>query len=326
MIKEENPFSEIYKQCNNLSNIEKYEMFAKKSNKIPLYLDIELTNYCNIHCNMCPVGTGVMKRNRGFMSDEVFGKILDNIKRYHIQGVRLIRWGEPTLHTRFLDWMEALKDEGVLVHFNTNGLLLDEEMIRRIIDIKVDSVKFSFQGIDDLTYREMRSGGSYSKLLSIIKMMHAMRRDRCPYISVTTSTTYESDEEILHFKKEISPYCDEVSVGKTKIQHIDIERMKLPKNRREVYERFMKADKCGMRRMASCPEIWDKLSINWDGSVSACCQDYDNIMIVGNILEQDLKEIFHDEKERYYREVLKNNNYEQLALCQNCYEYIPLKH
>lgn len=146
-----------------------------------------------------------------------------------------------------------------------------------------------------------------------------------PYISVTTSTTYESDEEIQRFKEEVSPYCDEVNVGKTKMQHVDIERMNLSKNRREIYERFMKEDKCGMRRMTVCPEIWDKLSVNWDGSVSGCCQDYDNIMIVGNILERDLKEIFHSEKEKLYREMLKDNHYEQLLLCQNCYEYIPLK-
>lgn len=170
-----NPFSEIYKQCNSSSNIEKYEDICRNQNKVPVYLDVELTNYCNIHCNMCPVGTGAMKRNKGFMSDKVFEKILDNIKRYHIKGVRFIRWGEPTLHLKFLDWAKALKDEGSLVHFNTNGLLLDEKMIRGIVDTKIDSVKFSFQGIDDLTYKEMRSGGSYSKLLSAIKMMYAMR-------------------------------------------------------------------------------------------------------------------------------------------------------
>lgn len=322
----ENAFNEIYRKCNNTSNIEKAADMCKTPHKVPLYLDIELTNCCNIHCNMCPVGTDAMKRNKGFMSEEVFEQILNNIKRYHIQGVRFIRWGEPTLHPHFLDWAKALKQEGVLVHFNTNGLLLNEEKIKEIIEAKIDSVKFSFQGIDDLTYGEMRSGGSYSKLLHIIKMMYSMRgKGAKPYISVTTSITYESDEEITRFQEEISPYCDEVGVGRTKMQHIDIKRMKLSKERKTVYERFMKEDRSSMHRMTVCPEIWDKLSVNWDGSVSACCQDYDNIMIVGNILENDLKEIFHNEKEKYYREILKNDNYEQLALCRNCYEYIPLK-
>lgn len=220
----------------------------------------------------------------------------------------------------------VLKREGVLVHFNTNGLLLDEKMIEKIIDIEIDSVKFSFQGIDNQTYGEMRNGGSYFQLFNTIKMMYKMRSNRkTPYISISTTTTYESEEEIESFKKAVSPYCDEVNVGKTKMTHVDIAHMNLSEERREIYQHFIKAEKGSMQHMPVCQEIWDKLSINWDGSVSACCQDYDNIMLAGNILENDLQEIFMGEREKSYREILKNSDYDKLSLCSNCYEYIPLK-
>lgn len=321
-----NPFVELYKQCNASSNAERYHTLNADSAALPLYLDVELTNYCNLHCNMCPVGMGEMKRSKGFMNDDVFERVLDNIKRYHIRGVRFIRWGEPTLHPRFLDYAERLKKIGVLVHFNTNGLLLDDDMMEKIVDIGIDSVKFSFQGIDDLTYGEMRKGGSYSQLLDTIKTMHNIRGGGIIYISITTSTTYESDEEIMRFKEEVRPYCDEVTVGRTKMQHVDIEQMELSKERKKIYENYIKEDKGNMRRMSVCPEIWNKLSINWDGSVSACCQDYDDMMLVGNIMETDLQAIFMGEQEKYYREILKNSAYDKLRLCQNCYEYIALKH
>lgn len=321
-----NPFIKIYKQCNGSTNIEKYQALDAATSAVPIYLDVELTNCCNIKCNMCPVGVGSMKRNKGFMSDETFAKLLDNIRKYPIQGVRLIRWGEPTLHPHFLDWIEELKQAGVLVHFNTNGLLLDEEMSRRLISTEIDSVKFSFQGIDDLTYSEMRNGGSYSQLFNNIKTLYEMRGEKeAPYISITTSTTYESPEEIEHFKNTVRPYCDEVNVGRTKMQHVDIDLMNLPDERRKIYEDYMNSDNGYMSRMPVCPEIWDKLSINWDGSVSACCQDYDNIMLVGNIHEQDIPEIFLGAREKQYRDILKNDNYDKLSLCQNCYEYISLK-
>ena len=86
-----NPFLAIYKQCNGGSNSEKYDNMQIKGLDVPIYLDVELTNCCNIHCNMCPVGTGVMKRDKGFMSDAVFETIMDNIKKYKIRGVRFIR-------------------------------------------------------------------------------------------------------------------------------------------------------------------------------------------------------------------------------------------
>lgn len=213
-----------------------------------------------------------------------------------------------------------------MVHFNTNGLLFNDEAVEKILRTGIDSVKFSFQGINSLTYSEMRSGGNYLQLIDAIKQMYRMRGEKeKPYISITTSVTYESEQEIEQFKTNVSPYCDEVSVGKTKMQHVDIERMNLSAERRKIYERFMKEDKGQMRHVSVCPEIWDKLSINWDGSVSACCQDFDNMMIVGNILENDLPEIFSGNRERQYREVLKDDNYDVLPLCQNCYEYITLK-
>lgn len=234
--------------------------------------------------------------------------------------------GEPTLHPRFLEWGGA-KSEGVLVHFNTNGLLLTEEMIKEIINLKIDSIKFSFQGIDVITYSEMRSGGSYTQLINAIKTMHKMRGDReKPYISVSTSTTYETKGEIFRFREEISKWCDEVNVGKTLLEHVDVMCMGLTEERQQIYEQFIKEKSWNMSRPVACAEIWDKLSINWDGNVSACCADYDNMMIVGNILENDLQELFCGEKERQYREILKNDNYDILPLCRNCYEYIPLKH
>lgn len=103
-MKRENPFNKIYGQCNGGSNIEKYNLLSSGRISAPIYLDLELTNYCNIRCNMCPVGTNVMKREQGYMSETVFEMILDNIKMFRIQGVRLIRWGEPTLHPDFFKW------------------------------------------------------------------------------------------------------------------------------------------------------------------------------------------------------------------------------
>lgn len=111
-----NPFLQIYKQCNTMSNIEKYDKLKNDKSILPIYLDIELTNCCNINCNMCPVGTGIMKRPKGFMSDEVFARVLEDIKKYKIQGVRFIRWGEPTLYKKFLKW-GVLKRRGCVGTF-----------------------------------------------------------------------------------------------------------------------------------------------------------------------------------------------------------------
>lgn len=109
------------------------------------------------------------------------------------------------------------------------------------------------------------------------------------------------------------------------MEHVDVESMGLPEERRKIYERYVERDNVMMCHMKVCPEVWDKLSVNWDGSVSACCQDYDDLMIVGNILESNLKDIFNGMEELKYREILKDSDYDKLPLCKHCFEYIPLK-
>lgn len=325
--KRSNPFTGIYKICNESNNREKYERVQNKK-EVPIYIDIELTNYCNIRCNMCPVGTKNMKRHQGMMNSETFERVCQQIEKNDIKGVRLIRWGEPTIHPYFLEYLKRLKQiEGLLVHFNTNGIHLSDRMLTEIVNMQIDSVKFSFQGIDELTYSEMQSGGKFNTIIDNIKRLYEIRGNaEKPYIFVTTTTTYESSEEIKYFKNEIEKYCDELVVGKTNIEFVDLNEMNISSDRYKLYKDYINNNKMTrMPYLQVCPELFDKLSINWDGTVSACCKDFDNQMIIGNIMEQDIKELFHNRIENEYRKSLVEKEYTSLPLCEKCYEYIALK-
>ncbi|SQC03121.1 radical SAM protein [Clostridium tetanomorphum] len=159
-----NPFKKIYDICNGDDPKEKY----LNQPNFPRYIDIELTNHCNYRCLMCPVGTGIMCRETGYMSDVVYEKILEEIKVYKTP-LRFIRWGEPTLHNNFIHYIKKAKNLGIICHFNTNGTLLTEEQLGQLVDIELDSIKFSFQGIDEKSYKEMRNSDYFKKLLNKIK-------------------------------------------------------------------------------------------------------------------------------------------------------------
>lgn len=71
-------------------------------------------------------------------------------------------------------------------------------------------------------------------------------------------------------------------------------------------------------KYSPCSEVLAKLSINWDGTVSACCADYDNKMIVGDIKSKSLAEIWNGHKLNYYRKMLKDMQHAELELCRYC--------
>lgn len=292
---------------------------------VPRYIDVELTNMCNFRCCFCPTGTKSMQRIKGHMPEEVVVAIEDNVKRYQIPGVRFIRWGEPTLHPQYLSILKRIKDAGAAIHINTNGSLLDKEQIRQLLDMELDSIKFSFQGADEGTYNEMREGGDYKRLLSIIRAMYEMRGDRLfPYIQISTTLTVETAEQIENFKADIAGYCDYYNVGYTQLNHLNVETMNIGVDERDKIRKLQEQEKLHHVYLETCNEAFDKLSINWNGDVTLCCSDYDNFMIVGNIMDMDIKSIFNSKAADMYRKVILKKQYGRIKCCSVCYERIPL--
>ncbi|OHW61974.1 S-adenosyl-L-methionine-dependent 2-deoxy-scyllo-inosamine dehydrogenase [Andreesenia angusta] len=316
-----NPFKKIYDTC----NVNNSREVLNKLPQFPRYIDIELTNHCNYKCLMCPVGTGSMNRNQGFMSEAIFNKILDEIKLYKTP-LRFIRWGEPTIHNEYINYIKKAKENGVICHVNTNGTMLEEKQMKKLIDIKLDSIKFSFQGVDRKTYIEMRNKDYFDNLIENIKKLYDIRKDNYyPYIQVSTTITYESKEMVEKFVGDIEQYCDMTNVGRTILDKINIEKVNLNDSDKARLIELKRKQSSSKKRFNCCPEVFDKLSINWDGTVTACCSDYDNLMIVGDLKKNSLKEIWLSEKMNEYREILSEKKYEKLELCKNCYDYMSVQ-
>lgn len=319
----ENPLLGIYKICNNGTNVDKYNRIVKHELELPRYLDVELTNCCNFRCCFCPTGTKSIKRPKGFMQDEVVDALIENVKKYHIPAVRFIRWGEPTLHPKYLDIIEKVKQTGSLIHINTNGSLITDEQIQKMVDMQLDSIKISFQGADEGTYNEMREGGDYNRLLQKVRRLHEIRGEReLPYIQISTTLTRETVEQIESFKNDIEEYCDYYNVGYTQLTHLNVENMNIDNQEKKKIRELQEYEKNNHKYICTCPEAFDKLSINWNGDVTLCCSDYDNFMIVGNILDMDLRQIFISEEADKYRKIVLSGEWSKIKCCSNCYEII----
>lgn len=265
-----------------------------------------------------------MQRMRGEMPMNVVEALADNIRKFKILGVRFIRWGEPTLHPKYIEIMDKVKKAGALVHLNTNGSLLDETQIRSLINIHLDSIKFSFQGADEGTYNEMREGGDYLKLLKTIKLFHEMRGSKnYPFIQVSTTLTTENKEQVENFKNDVQNYCDYYNIGYTKLGLLNVYSMKISDEEKNKLAQLQKSQAVTKKYIDVCTEAFDKLSINWNGDVTLCCSDYDNFMIVGNILDNNIKQIFNSNAAKIYREIILKKQYGKIKCCSNCYQYIP---
>lgn len=248
---------------------------------------------------MCPTGNGTLKREQGFIKLPLLEKVLDEAMEHDVP-VRYIRWGEPTLHPRFYDVMIETKTRDIICHINTNGKSMTEELANFLICVGLDSIKFSFQGVTKEGYRTYRNSREFHKLLEKIKMLHCLRgghESEYPFIQIGTTITTEPDYLVDAFKARVDSFTDAVYVGNT----------------RDLQQKTASSVK-----FCECPEVFDKLSINFDGSVSACCGDYDNYTIVGDVKTHTLKEIWDGEPLKKHRQMLLEYRHNQNFLCARC--------
>jgi MoaA/NifB/PqqE/SkfB family radical SAM enzyme len=287
-MKRTNVFDDIYKQMDN-DNLH---------NDKPYMMDVELTNHCNLRCNMC--SRQLMRREQGYMTDETFYRVLDGAYKHQIP-LRFIRWGEPFLHPRILEYAKAVKTCGLPLHITTNGLLLKQKTMQALIDMRLDSIIFSMQGTNKDEYNHTRIGGDYDALSKNIKLFHRLRgANEKPYITLTTTineTQGVDQEKFLHYWHL---YTDHVKIGRT-INSFLSNTIILNKDHPVCFEPFR------------------QLSVNWDGDVTACCGDYDNLLVVGNINTQGLMEIWnHSPVLSGIRSIFSAGCYSHLSLCGRC--------
>lgn len=266
----------------------------------PYMVDVELTNYCNLKCLFCPAAQA-MTRKKGFMTEEVFKKVVDECAE-HNTPVRFIRWGEPFLHPKIIKFAKYIKSKGLLLHITNNGLVITKRHMRAMIDLGLDSMIFSFQGATKEEYQRMRDNERYDDLVKNIKTLIKLRGKReKPFIAVSSTMHRDKEEDIKKFREYWEGIVDYVGIGKTKIWWMPARMVKIfPMEYRP------------------CTEVYQKLSVDWDGKVTACCGDYDNFLTIGDIKENTLQELWGGEVHSAIRTLLDKGLHRSLTLCSKC--------
>jgi radical SAM protein with 4Fe4S-binding SPASM domain len=167
-------------------------LFSHKYPSKPALIDIELSNKCNLACNMCwfhgERGVGDKYRGRELTTDEVL-RFVKHIAKYKPS----IYMGgcEPFIREDFLTILEYIKKLGLCVSFSTNGTLLDSKKLRKLVTLGVDDVRFSIDGYEAL-HDQIRGKGVFRKAVSGIRELFEYKMEsnvRKPFVTVNITIT-----------------------------------------------------------------------------------------------------------------------------------------
>lgn len=138
---------------------------------------IELTNKCNLTCSTCM--RNVWDVEYGHMSAWTFERILSDLDAYEEKPELFLGgYGEPLSHPRILELIEQAKGRGHRVSMITNGILLTEQVSRKLIDLNLDMLWVSVDGASAECYADVRLGDSLPVILENLSCLRLLKYQR----------------------------------------------------------------------------------------------------------------------------------------------------
>jgi MoaA/NifB/PqqE/SkfB family radical SAM enzyme len=133
------------------------------------WIQVEVSSYCNASCAYCPHAIYRENWNSRHLPLATFEKLIPvfgRIKMVFLQG-----WGEPLLNPAFFEMVGRAKKCGCVVGTTTNGMLLDEVNIDRILSSGLDILAVSLAGTDEKN-DAIRAGTNINSIVKSIELLN----------------------------------------------------------------------------------------------------------------------------------------------------------
>lgn len=278
----------------------------KELEKRPPMVDIGTTNYCNANCIMCPHS---QLKEMGTMELKQYKKIINDCADFGVKAVTLSFFGEPLLDETLIEKIKYAKSKGMSVSFYTNASLLSKIWANYLLKSGLDSITISFDSNNKETYEKIRRGLKFDavrkNILGLIKLRNKKHSDL--KINLVFVELEENKDEVKDYYKNWEKKVDSVNI-------INMRNWADELKKKGTKESFHYRNE----KRFPCALLWQKMVVDWNSNVVLCCDDYTNEVVLGNLKNQTVKEIWQGDKLKKIRKCHVNGEFYKLPLCRNC--------
>lgn len=308
----------------------------------PTFVSVEPANYCQLHCPECPVGQ--LSTNPLRLSLESFRRILAEVSPW-IHTMQFYWQGEPLLNHQLPEMIRLAHRAGLYTVVSTNAQALTEDMARQLCEAGLSRIIVSIDGFSQASYEAYRQGGKLEKALAGLQYLHQAKtahssladypswhsRLHSPLIELQVLRLRTNEHEWDWIRRNYRKLGADRLVFKT-AQLYDYEHGHPLMPTDERYSRYTQgADgvyRVNKRKRGNgamllskwcngCRRLWTGCVITVTGEVLPCCYDKGHEYPLGNLLQQDLRCIWHGEKANAFRRHYLQNA-SDIAICRNC--------
>jgi radical SAM protein with 4Fe4S-binding SPASM domain len=305
---------------------------------LPVCIQVEPSNSCNLKCNMCPISH--QTRRRGTLDLDIFKRVIKEVKPPYLI---MTGYTEAVLHRDCYEMID-FASRFATVKMDTNATLLDERRISRLLETKLDIISVSLDSTDPDNYKAIRLGAEMGPVLENMMMLDSMRKERGSSLqlhinAVIQRLNIDDLAGVARFSAEVG--ADFLGVGFVSTYGIEeykrlcITAEDLPRlqksmdGARAVAEEHglkidltslellikHKADYHKITRVTPCYSPWYYAYVSCDGGLFPCCMMYDGQVCFGNLHDKPFKKIWFSKEYTDFRKKLRTR---KTGFCAGC--------
>lgn len=279
---------------------------------------IETSSACNLRCRHCATGLNYGVGKRSVMDMDIFDKIINQLKEIpSVTECVMYLGGEPLLNKNLALMCRRIKSETNVIHtqFNSNGMLLTEEICRDLAGSGLNLISISIDGRSPEENDSIRKGADYRKVAANVRMLRRYLEGSDTSLWIANTIFKRDDDpdipEIPNFLKKDLPGL-----------HVDCNyAVKWPD---------LDGKTAGLDELSICNGVprqfcdmpFNQLAIRPNGDVVLCCYDLLGREVMGNIHQEKLSHIWTNSAYHKLRLNMLNHKVEELpVICKKCPKY-----
>lgn len=286
----------------------------------PFVLFVDPASACNFLCPFCPTGhrdiiddTG---RFQGVMRLELFRKIIDDLGEFDrsIKVLRMYKDGEPFLNKNLAKMVAYAKQSGFVDYIDTttNGSLMTPERLAPVLEAGLDKINISVDGMNREQYLKFTGFDfDFERFVENVKWLYANKGGCEVVVKIPRDLITEPQKQ--EFLDILGDYCDRIFIENFAPcwPEFDVEAHTGVKITEGIYQQPIKPTN-------TCPYIFYSFSVNADGLVSSCFLDWGRKLIVGDVREQSVNDIWHSSKMNALRRQHLEGKRCENPVCSKC--------
>jgi radical SAM protein with 4Fe4S-binding SPASM domain len=305
--------------------------------RTPISAHIDISSVCNYKCSFCfqadLQGMKQVGLKRGFMEYDTFRKIVDELCEFpdKVKKVKLGNHGEPTLNPMVAEMVAYVRSKGCaeIIEMFTNGSRLEPKLNEALVSAGLQRINVSLEGLSDERYyqvagvrqnfseiiegvrdlfeRKQKAGSDLQIYVKIADHAHALKKDSTEIFVLT-------EEEREYFFATFGPICDEIFVEKVVPQWAETQLEK----QNNVGNTGMYGQKIENAWKEVCPFIFMYLHFNCDGTVSPCTLDWPRKVVIGNVNDSSVGQIWNGQSLRDLQVAMLAGKRDCINFCSAC--------